>query len=107
MRGLATWDIHPRKSLTLVFSLVRLRALDGFIFMKGSKFVYPKYQLSTPEWWKNVVVYGYIAALTGNFRWFIWAGQWGEDYEGKHLEVVKIENITGMVKESSPHWRNG
>ncbi|KDN34643.1 hypothetical protein RSAG8_12268, partial [Rhizoctonia solani AG-8 WAC10335] len=83
---------------------VRIRALDGFVFIKNNEYVYPRYQDSTPAWWKDVVAYGYIAALTGDFRYFIWAGQWDEDFDGKHIEVVKLENLQGLYKEANTHW---
>ncbi|CUA72100.1 hypothetical protein RSOLAG22IIIB_10080 [Rhizoctonia solani] len=86
---------------------VCVRALDGFIFLKDGQYVYPNYETSTPEWWKGVVAYGYVAALTGEHRFFVWAGEWDDDYEGKHHEVMEIRNILGMCKDKSIHWRDG
>ncbi|EUC54347.1 hypothetical protein RSOL_041410, partial [Rhizoctonia solani AG-3 Rhs1AP] len=63
--------------------------------------------MSTPEWWRGVVAYGYVAGLTGDYRFFIWAGQWDEDFDGKHIEVMQIRNIMGLFKETSVHWRQG
>ncbi|KAG8713771.1 hypothetical protein FRC11_011062 [Ceratobasidium sp. 423] len=82
------------------------RALDGFVFVKAGKFAYPRYGMPD-EWWKDVVVYGYTVALSGAFRYFVWAGLWAEDYYDKHIEVVTIGNIVGLSKETSDHWRNG
>jgi hypothetical protein len=44
--------------------------------MRGNTFVYPSYKTSTPDWWQGVVGYGYTAALTGDFKFFIW-GEYG------------------------------
>jgi hypothetical protein len=85
---------------------VQVRALDGFLFVKNGRFVYPTFD-KPEEWWTGVVAYGYAAALTGEYRYFIWAGQWDQDYEGKHIEVVRLENLVGIYKESHVHWRNG
>ncbi|KAG8731044.1 hypothetical protein FRC11_005270 [Ceratobasidium sp. 423] len=86
---------------------VIVRALDGFVFLKDGKFVYPAFTTSTAEWWQGVEAYGYTAALTGDFRYFIWAGRWGEDFDGKHMEVVHIPKPVGICKEASKHWRQG
>ncbi|KAG8734338.1 hypothetical protein FRC11_005325 [Ceratobasidium sp. 423] len=82
------------------------RALDGFIFVKDGRFVYPTYGVPD-EWWQGVVAYGYVAALTGEFKYFIWAGQWHMHYDDKHLEVVILANLQGLSKEINKHWRNG
>ncbi|CAE6420448.1 unnamed protein product [Rhizoctonia solani] len=85
---------------------VKVRALDGFIFVKDGRFVYPTYGLPK-RWWNGVLAFGYMAALTGDFKHFIWAGQWDEDFEGKHIEVVILANLVGLSKERSKHWRKG
>ncbi|KAF8668240.1 hypothetical protein RHS04_09075 [Rhizoctonia solani] len=86
---------------------VIVRALDGFVFVKHNKLVYPWYQDLTPEWWEDVQAYGYVTALVGQFKFFVWAGFMGKDYSDKHLVFMCIKDIVGMVKESSPHWRSG
>ncbi|CEL53173.1 hypothetical protein RSOLAG1IB_11305 [Rhizoctonia solani AG-1 IB] len=75
--------------------------------MRGNTFVYPSYETSTPDWWQGVVGYGYIAALTGDFKFFVWGGVWNEDWDGKHVEAVVLHNIMGIQKESDKHWRDG
>ncbi|KAB5589096.1 hypothetical protein CTheo_7458 [Ceratobasidium theobromae] len=85
---------------------VRVRALDGFLFVKDGRLVYPTYD-KCPDWWKGVEVYGYASALTGDFRHFIWAGHWDEDFDGKHYEVVCLDNVKSMYKESNQYWREG
>ncbi|KAG8720299.1 hypothetical protein FRC09_009792 [Ceratobasidium sp. 395] len=85
---------------------VRVRALDHFLFERNGEFVYPT--LGKPEsWWKGVVVYGYIAALTGPARFLVWAGQWNVDWEGLYIQPRRLGNIVGLTKETHQHWRNG
>ncbi|KAG8691592.1 hypothetical protein FRC11_000302 [Ceratobasidium sp. 423] len=98
-------ELEPEDGSQPSKTQVKVRALDGFVIWKDNKFVYPTYELSTPEWWDGVTVYGYTAALTGDFKYFIWSGHWEEDYPGKHLEVIQIETPLGMYKEASKHWR--
>ncbi|KAB5587736.1 hypothetical protein CTheo_8822 [Ceratobasidium theobromae] len=86
--------------------MMRLRALDGFVFVKNGEFVYPTHD-KTPGWWKGVEAYGYASALTGDYRWFIWAGRWDEKYGGKHIEVVHIKKLQRLQKEKNRHWRGG
>ncbi|CUA72104.1 hypothetical protein RSOLAG22IIIB_10084 [Rhizoctonia solani] len=85
---------------------VKVRALDGFLFIRKGKFFYPTQGLPD-EWWKEVTVFGYISALTGNFKYYIWAGQWDEDYDDKHHEVVVLGNLSGISWSADQHWRNG
>ncbi|KAB5589094.1 hypothetical protein CTheo_7456 [Ceratobasidium theobromae] len=85
---------------------VRVRALDGFLFVRNGKFVYPTRDKSE-NWWIGVEAYGYVAAVTGDYKWFIWAGRWDEDFEGKHIEVLHLKNLRGLQKERHSHWRGG
>ncbi|KAG8734413.1 hypothetical protein FRC11_014259 [Ceratobasidium sp. 423] len=98
---LDTEDPRPPKK-----GQVKVRALDGFVFVKNGRFVYPTYGLPD-EWWQGVEAFGYIAALTGDFKYFVWAGQWQEEYPGKHMEVIIIANLRGLAKDANDHWRNG
>ncbi|EUC54337.1 hypothetical protein RSOL_039610, partial [Rhizoctonia solani AG-3 Rhs1AP] len=85
---------------------VKVRVLDGFLFEKGSKFVYPRADYPT-KWWEDVTAFGYTASVTGDFRYFIWAGQWNQSFSGKHIEVVILGSLIGITKEANVHWRNG
>ncbi|KAG8722663.1 hypothetical protein FRC08_014408 [Ceratobasidium sp. 394] len=86
---------------------VKVRALNEFIMVKGGKFVYPMYNLSTPEWWEGVEVYGYMACPVGDSRWHIWSGHWAENFGDRHFELVRIDRVSGICKESNQHWRCG
>ncbi|KAB5589097.1 hypothetical protein CTheo_7459 [Ceratobasidium theobromae] len=84
----------------------KVRALDGFVFLKDKNFVYPT-SVRDEDWWTGVTAYGYAAALTGEYKWFIWAGRWDEEFPGKHIEVVQLKNLCKITKESNRHWRGG
>ncbi|KDN38055.1 hypothetical protein RSAG8_09740, partial [Rhizoctonia solani AG-8 WAC10335] len=99
-------NLDPEDENLPDYGEVKVRALDCFLFVKDGKFVYPKH--SHPQhWWKGVLAYGYMAALTGDFKHFIWSGKWGFDFDGKHCEAVILDNLVGLSKERSPHWREG
>ncbi|KDN33879.1 hypothetical protein RSAG8_13033, partial [Rhizoctonia solani AG-8 WAC10335] len=96
--------LDPEDPSIAEYGEAKVRALDGFIFVKDGRFVYPTY--NQPEnWWKGVLAFGYMVALTGDFKYFVWAGQLDEDFDGKHIEVVILANLVGLSKERSVHWR--
>ncbi|KAG9090585.1 hypothetical protein FRC06_000975 [Ceratobasidium sp. 370] len=85
---------------------VRIRVLTWFIMVKGSEVVYPYHQLSTPEFWKGVEVFGFTASPTGESRWHIMGGLWDDTYGSKHFEVIRIRKVRGLSKEKNRLWRS-
>ncbi|CCO34319.1 hypothetical protein RSOLAG1IB_11308 [Rhizoctonia solani AG-1 IB] len=83
---------------------VRVRTLHRFVLVKDGNYVYPRKD-NPDSWWEGVVACGYVAALTGPFKYFVWAGAWDDDYEGKHLEAMYLGSLTGISKERVSHWR--
>ncbi|KAG8734418.1 hypothetical protein FRC11_014264 [Ceratobasidium sp. 423] len=99
-------ELDPEDPTPAAEGQVKVRVLDGFLFEKGGRFVYPRADLPS-SWWDGVTAFGYTAATTGDYRYFIWAGHWDQDYPGKHIEVVILGGLKGIMKESNVHWRNG
>ncbi|GAB1516967.1 hypothetical protein RhiTH_000010 [Rhizoctonia solani] len=81
-------------------------ALDGFMFLKGTKYAYP-HQGADAYWWRGIIAFGFVMPLCGSFKYFTWLGHWGADWEEKHLETIIITNIVHISKEKNINWRNG
>ncbi|KEP45922.1 hypothetical protein V565_230630, partial [Rhizoctonia solani 123E] len=84
-----------------------LRALNWFVFMRDGHHVAPLYERCTPDYWKGVRAYGFIASLSGEARWHIMGGFWDFTWGGREMALVCIDQLYGLSKESSPHWRGG
>jgi hypothetical protein len=84
-----------------------MRALTWFIFVKNETLVAPLYSECTTEFWEGVEVYGFAASLSGNARWHIMGGFWSYDWGNKHFELVHIDRIFGLSKETDEAWRGG
>ncbi|KAF8595566.1 hypothetical protein BDV93DRAFT_514900 [Ceratobasidium sp. AG-I] len=84
-----------------------LRTMSFFEFKKGDDFVLPFYENNTPEFWKDVVIYGWAGSLSDDGSQIYQSGFWDFKYPGSHYEYFKIENIVDM--EINPHaaWRGG
>ncbi|KAF8749383.1 hypothetical protein RHS01_10111 [Rhizoctonia solani] len=81
-------------------------ALDGFMFLKGTKYAYP-HQGADAYWWRGIIAFGFVTLLCGSFKYFTWLGHWGADWEEKHLETIIITNIVHISKERNINWQNG
>ncbi|KAF8748137.1 hypothetical protein RHS01_11018 [Rhizoctonia solani] len=81
-------------------------ALDGFMFLKGTKYAYP-HQGADAYWWRGIIAFGFVTPLCGSFKYFTWLGHWGADWEEKHLETIIITNIVHISKERNINWQNG
>ncbi|GAB1525317.1 hypothetical protein RhiTH_008475 [Rhizoctonia solani] len=81
-------------------------ALDGFMFLKGTKYAYP-HQGADAYWWRGIIAFGFVTPLCGSFKYFTWSGHWGADWEEKHLETIIITNIVHISKEKNINWQNG
>ncbi|KAG9125775.1 hypothetical protein FRC07_006277 [Ceratobasidium sp. 392] len=88
--------------------LARVRFLTDFIFVKNGKIVYPVHNNCTEDFWRGVVVYGFMMApTTGIGRWFAWSLHWWMDWPEKHMELVRIDRVHGLSKEKNQWYRNG
>lgn len=94
-------------TLTIFFRVARVRLLTDFLFVKKGKFVFPNYEDCTKEFWNGVELWGFMMSPTGIGRWLAWSLLWHLDWPGKHMELVRITDITGMSKESHHSYRNG
>jgi hypothetical protein len=85
----------------------RVRLLTDFVFVKAGKLVYPRYNECTTHFWDGVEAWGFMMSPTGHCKWFAWSLNWWLDWPGKHMELVRIDYISGISKERDPHYRNG
>ncbi|KAF8748553.1 hypothetical protein RHS01_10777 [Rhizoctonia solani] len=98
--------LDPESPQELRKGEVIARALDGFMFLKGTKYAYP-HQGADAYWWRGIIAFGFVTPLCGSFKYFTWSGHWGADWEEKHLETIIITNIVHISKERNINWRNG
>ncbi|KAF8746748.1 hypothetical protein RHS01_11501 [Rhizoctonia solani] len=87
--------------------MVIVRALDGFVFVKHNKLVYPWYQDSTPEWWEDVQAYGYVTALVGQFKFFVWAGHCGDGEGIKPSLAIWLDKSAAASEPGGPNALRG
>ncbi|KAG8795543.1 hypothetical protein FRC12_012982 [Ceratobasidium sp. 428] len=83
---------------------LRMRALDNFAFVKDGKFVHPT-SGQPQKSWEGVMVYGEVATLTGDGRFFIWAGQWKIDWRDKWFGPRGLKNVTDLYMGTHKYWR--
>ncbi|QRW21867.1 hypothetical protein RhiXN_06856 [Rhizoctonia solani] len=98
--------LDPESPQELRKGEVIARALDGFMFLKGTKYAYP-HQGADAYWWRGIIAFGFVTPLCGSFKYFTWSGHWGADWEEKHLETIIITNIVHISKEKNINWQNG
>jgi hypothetical protein len=90
-----------------VLPAARVRLLTDFAFVRAGKLVYPRYEECTVDFWEGVEVWGFMMSPTGQDKWLAWSLHWWLDWPGKHVELVRIDNVIGISKEKSAHYRNG
>ncbi|KAB5588352.1 hypothetical protein CTheo_8205 [Ceratobasidium theobromae] len=85
----------------------RARLLTDFILVKDGKFLHPYHnQCTKKDFWKGAEVWGFMMSPAGYYKWYAWSLLWHLDWPGKHMELVRIDNIQSMTVERSKHYRN-